>query len=356
MVGTDAFMEFVESIQSEGVELEHKPMGAGTAPKGPIIIEVDNENNKKDIEKLNIEIPVLTPRIYREYKNLEALTPATFGTEKLPYRQFSPAEQREIVFKDITTGEINHTTVLDSDVLTDYRSVIGYFTQVIMKELRLVSGYDVLYGKVKEFITVHLFTQKVEIDNLNTLRNLSELAATKTVIETFKKKINELTVQDKGSAEIRDHIKLNQTRPFVVKDQGFLVPQKSLFNKIVGDSPLELLFASFLEKCPDVLAYAKNYFAVHFSIDYVNAEGDISSYYPDFFVKTNPKEIVIVETKGLEDLDVPLKMARLKEWCQDINASQQKTHFDFVFVEEEEFKKYNPATFAELVGNFKKYK
>jgi len=27
VVGTDAFMEFVESIQAEGVELERKPMG-----------------------------------------------------------------------------------------------------------------------------------------------------------------------------------------------------------------------------------------------------------------------------------------------------------------------------------------
>ena len=60
VVGTDAFMEFVESIKSEGVELERKPMGAGTKPNGPMVIEVDNENTKKDVEKLDIEIPVLT--------------------------------------------------------------------------------------------------------------------------------------------------------------------------------------------------------------------------------------------------------------------------------------------------------
>lgn len=68
VVGTDAFMDFVESIQSEGVELERKPMGAGTAPKTPIIIEVDHDNTRKDIDKLDIEIPVMSPRIYREYK------------------------------------------------------------------------------------------------------------------------------------------------------------------------------------------------------------------------------------------------------------------------------------------------
>jgi len=356
VVGTEAFMDFVESIQSEGVELERKPMGSGTAPKAPIIIEVDNENTKKDVDKLDIEIPVLSPRIYREYKRLEDLEPSSFGCKKIAYRQFSEEEKREIVFKDITTGEISHTTLLDSSAVTDYRSVIGYFTQVIMKDLRLVSGYDVLYGKVKDFVSLHLFDSTVDIDNLNTLRNLSELSATKTIIETFKKKINELTVQDKGSAEIRDHIKLRQTRPFVVKEQGFLVPQKSLFNKIIGDSHLELLFASFLEKCTDVISYAKNYLAVHFTIDYVNEDGNISNYYPDFMVKTGDKDLFIVETKGLEDPDVPLKMARLKKWCEDINASQKKVCFDYVFVDEEDFNKYKPDSFSSLINNFRKYK
>jgi len=356
VVGTDAFMDFVESIQSEGVELERKPMGTGTDPKAPIIIEIDNENTKKDVDKLDIEIPVLSPRIYREYKRLEDLNPSSFNTVKVPYKQFSEEEMREIVFKDITTGEINHTTLLDSSAVTDFRSVIGYFTQVIMKDLRLVSGYDVLYSKVKDFVSSYLFSQQVEIDDLNTLRNLSELEATKTIIETFKKKINELTVQDKGSAEIKDHIKLKQTRPFVVKDQGFLIPQKSIFNKIIGDSHLELIFASFLEKCTDVISYAKNYMAVHFNIDYVNADGNISNYYPDFIVKTDEKHIFIIETKGLEDLDVPLKTARLKKWCEDINKAQKKISFDFVFVDEEEFNKYKPDSFESLVRNFRKYK
>ena len=356
VVGTEPFMDFVESIKSEGVELERKPMGAGTAAHAPIIIEVDNENVKKDVDKLDIEIPVLTPRIYREYKRLEDLALDSFDNKKIEYKKFSEAEMREIIFKDITTGEINHSTYLDSAAVTDYRSVIGYFAQVIMKDLRLVSGYDILYGKVKEFIGQYLFTSAVDIDDLNTIRNLSELEATKTIIETFKKKINDLTIQDKGSAEIRDYIKLRQTRPFVVKEQGYLMAQKSVFNKIVGDSHLELLFASFLEKCDDIISYAKNYFAVNFRIDYVNADGNISNYYPDFIVKTSPKEIYIVETKGLEDLDVPLKMERLKKWCEDINATQNKIRFDYVFVEEEEFEKYAPKSFGELVNNFRKYK
>ena len=352
VVGTDAFMDFVESIQAEGVELERTAMGIGAKPKTPLVVEIDNENKKKDIEALDIAIPVLTPRIYREYKNLAGLDTSGFGHQPVPCRQFSQNEQREIVFRDVTTGEVTHSTILDTTGVADYRNVIGYFARIIMKELRLVSGYDVLFGKVKEFVHVELFDRTVDLEHPNTLRNLSEPAATKTLIETFKKAINALTVRDKGDAEIRDTIKLRQTRPFVVKDQGYLVPKKSIFNRVIGDSSLELQFANFLENCPDIVSYAKNYFAVHFKLDYVNADGNIANYYPDYIVKKSNSEIFIVETKGLKDLDVTPKWERLKQWCADLNAIQSATTYSHLFVSEETWQKYTPHSFAEAVNLF----
>jgi len=363
VIGTEAFMEFVESIQAEGVELERKAMGEGTGPKTPLVVEVDKENERKDIAALDIEIPVLTPRVYREYKNLGDLDIAAMGHQRVLYLQFSEEEQREIVFKDIVNGEIMHTTILDTAGVADYRSVIGFFAQSLMKELRLEyrkgstpRGYDALYGKVKAFVKEELFDRPVELEDPNTLRNLSEPAATKTLIETFKKAINALTVRDKGDAEIRDTIKLRQTRPFVAKDQGYLVPKKSVFNRIIGDSQLELRFAGFLEDCSDVVSFAKNYLAVHFKLDYVNAGGDISNYYPDFMVKLSDKRIVIVETKGQEDLDVPLKMARLAQWCEDVNRVQKDVAYDFVYVDEDSFQKYKPTSFRQLLEAFREYK
>ena len=356
VVGTNAFMDFVESIQAEGVVLERKAMGEGTAPKTPLVVEIDKENDKKDIDALDIEIPVLTPRVYREYKNLNDLDVAALGHRRVACLQFSEEEQREIVFKDITNGEITHTTILDTAGVADYRSVIGYFAQTVMKELRLVSGYDVLYGKVKAFVQDELFDRPVELESPNTLRNLSEPATTKMLIESFKKAINALTVQDKGNAEIRDTIKLRQTRPFIAKDQGYLVPKKSVFNRIIGDSQLELRFAGFIEDCSDVLSYAKNYLAVHFKLDYVNSDGDISNYYPDFLVKLTDGRIVVVETKGQEDLDVPLKVQRMRQWCEDINGMQSDVIYDFVYVDEEGFKKYEPKLFADLLAGFREYK
>ena len=201
-----------------------------------------------------------------------------------------------------------------------------------------------------------LFDREVDLESPNTLRNLSELVAIKTLLDTFKQAINALTVLDKGDAEIRDTIKLRQTRPFVTKEQGYLVAKKSVFNRIVGDSHLELLFAGFLEDCDDIISYAKNYLAVRFKLDYINKDGEISNYYPDFIVKQSKTKVVIIETKGQEDLDVPLKMARLRQWCEDINNAQNKVNYDYIFVDQESYEKYKPKSFKQLLDGFREYK
>jgi type III restriction enzyme len=352
VVGTDAFMEFVESIKNEGVEFERKPMGEGTGPKTPLMIEVDTENERKNLDALDIALPRLTPRVYREYKNLSDLDESAMGHEKVLYQEFTEEEQREIVFKDVTTGTVTHTTILDTAGVADYRSVLGYFAHTIMKDLRLVSGYDVLYGKVKSFVRSELYGREVELEAPNTMRNLSELASTRTILESFKKAINALTVREKGDAEIRDHIKLRETRPFVVKEQGYVVSKKSVFNRTIGDSRLELEFASFLENCADVESYAKNYLAVGFKLDYVKADGDISNYYPDFVVKVVGGDIWLVETKGREDLNDPGKWERLQQWCSDASRLDSGQQYRALFVREEDWERYKPKSFRDAVVVF----
>lgn len=348
VIGTDAFMQFVEEIKSQGVELEHVKMGAGSKAKMPLVVEIDKEDKSKDIEELDIEIPVLTPRIQREYKNLSGLDLQKFIFKPVELKEFSDEEKRQIVFKALTEEDkVHHVTDL-AMTNPDYRSVVGYFTQSIQKDLRLVSGYDVLYGKVKDFISNELFGKNVQLEDMNVLRNLSEVTSRRTIIETFKKEINELTVVDKGEAEISNHIKISKTRPFVVKDQGYIMAKKSLFNRIVGDSHLELEFAGFLDKADDVVSFAKNFFAVQFKIDYKNADGEISNYYPDFLVKTVNGDIYVVETKGLEDLDVAPKRRRLQQWCDDVNAQQKKHIYKELFVTEDDFRKYKANSFTEL--------
>ena len=353
VIGTPAFMEFVESIKAEGVDLEKRSMYETSKPVAPTVVEIDNKNSKKDIAKLDIELPILTPRIQREYKNLADLNIAKFQFKKIKIKKFSDEEKKEITFKTVIDDERHHTTILDSNIEPNYQSAVGFFAQAIMKELRLFGCYDILFGKVKEFVSDHLFTEKIVLEDLNILKNLSELEATKTIRETFKKEINNLTVKDVGDAEVKNYIKVSDSQPFVVNDQAYLLPKKSVFNKIVGDSQLELDFADFLERCDDIVSFAKNYSQINFRIDYRNADNSISYYIPDFFVKVDDKTIYIIETKGREDLNDLAKIKRLKQWCEDANERQKKIEYKMLYVKQDKWEKYKPKDFRELVECFK---
>jgi type III restriction enzyme len=259
-------------------------------------------------------------------------------------------------------GEVDHTIDLDGAGPGDYRSVVAFFARQFLKDLRLVGGYDQLYPKVRDFMRDYLFDRVVDLEEPVILRNLSEPEVGKLLFDHFRAAINALTIHDSGTSRIEGHIKLRETRPFRTEQRGYVPAKKSVFNKIVGEGAadgLELEFAAFLENtCSDVQSFAKNYMAVAFRLDYVKADGELSTYMPDFIVRTKDTKVWIVETKGREELDVPQKMARLKQWCADASAAaaaESGPSYGFVYVDEESFKKHRPASFAGLVKSFVEY-
>ncbi len=366
VMGTPAFMDFVESIQSEGVSFDRVPMGKGTERHESLIVEVDAENDTKDVEALDIALPRLTRRYQREFKNLAVLDPATFGNRTLSLKPFTPEETREIVFKTMLDAEVHHTIALDGTGVADYRSVVAFFARQLLKDLRLVGGYDVLYPKVRDFMRERLFAPSpVDLEDPVILRNLSEPEAGKILYDAFKVAINALTIEQTGTTRIEDRIRLRDTRPFRTDYRQHVIPKKSLFNKIVGEpraGNFELRFAYFLEAAPDVSAFAKNYLAVGFRLDYVRANGDLANYHPDFIVRTADDVVWLVETKGREELDLPQKMARLKQWCADATAAESaeggvpSRRYDFVYVDQVGFEEHRPMTFAALAASFTDFK
>jgi len=370
VMGTPAFMDFVESIQSEGVTFERVPMGRGIARRESLIVEVDAENKDKNLDALDISLPRLTRRYHREFKNLDALDPAQFGNPRLPLKPFTPEETREIVFKTMLDDEMHHTITLDGIGPADYHSVVAFFAHQLLKDLHLVGGYDVLYGKVKTFMREHLFSPSpVNLEDPVVLRNLSEPDAGKILYDAFKSAINALTIQERGDTRIEGRIRLKEMRPFRTDYRAHLDATKSIFNRVVGEphsGGFELRFADFLEKAPDVQAFAKNYLAVGFKLDYVKTNGDLANYIPDFIARTTDGVIWLIETKGRAELDLPQKMARLKQWCADATTAEKaaggspEQRYDFLFIDQTPFVRWfegqGVKTFASLAASFTEYR
>ncbi|EQD69508.1 Type III restriction protein res subunit, partial [mine drainage metagenome] len=187
-------------------------------------------------DELDIAVPRLTRRYNREFKDLSELEPEHFGNAKLPIKPFTPEQTREIVFKTMLDSEVDHTVQLDGTGPGDYRSVVAFFAHQILKDLRLVGGYDQLYPKVKIFIRKHLFTSPVDLEDPAILRNLSEPEVAKTLFDHFRAAINALTIYESGSSRIDGYIRLRDTRPFRTEPRRFLPAKKSVFNRIVGEA------------------------------------------------------------------------------------------------------------------------
>ncbi len=110
--------------------------------------------------------------------------------------------------------------------------------------------------------------------------------------------------------------------------------------------------ARFLDGCPDLISFAKNSQGTGFKIEYQNADGGIGNYVPDFLVKQTAHTVWIVETKGREVLDDPLKWARLQQWCEDATAEHGGRTYNPLFVRQEDWEMYPPKDFGEMCRTF----
>ena len=347
IIGSSAFIDFVKEVEKEGVKLDRKAMNDATAPQAPVVVFIDRDN--KEVDALDISVPVLSRRFSLDFSRLQQLRAEDIPCAALSYKTYPANASRDIIFRDILTGKPSHRTKLGDGTVGDYSRVIGYFARRVMATHRFFSGYDFFYEVVRDFIRARLFGKPVDLDATDTVRNLAEPDADKAITEGFANAISGLLTAEEQNVQIEKWLKVSDMRAFPVKPpQNAYTPHKCAQNLIIGDSVLETDFAKFLDDCPDVAAFAKNYFAVNFRLDYVRADGTISNYYPDFIVRDIKGDVWIVETKGRKDENDILKEKRLQQWCADAGklAPAPRT----LLVDEENYRKYPPKTFGALAA------
>ena len=353
IIGSPAFVDFVKEIEKEGIKLEREAMGGRSEAKAPIVIAIDRENAEKNIADLEINVPILSRRFSVDFSKITQLKAEEIPCKAQEYKTYPASAPRKIVFRDVLTGKISHTTQLNDNMVDDYSRVIGYFTLRVMDEQKLFSQYDFLYEVMQDFIRNRLFSKAVDLESADTIRNLAEPSIDKAITEGFSKAITALMTKDTSQTQIQDELKVTSMRPFPIKPPKYsYAPAKSAQNYIAENFSLEYEFAKFLDTCPDVAAFAKNYFATNFRLDYVKTDGKIANYFPDFLVRNNKGEIWIVETKGRKDENDVRKQSRLQSWCKDVRKLMQTPFIGSLFVEEEKYKKYRPAGFSDLIAMF----
>ncbi|OHA06811.1 MAG: hypothetical protein A3B34_02575 [Candidatus Sungbacteria bacterium RIFCSPLOWO2_01_FULL_54_21] len=341
IIGTPAFEEFVRQLEKEQVEFETGSMDEPPAYK---VIYVE----ERKVDQFDIAIPPLTPAIVRESRNIANLTIEKLEKRVVRRKKYKEDEIKNIIFIDALTKEKVDEHAYRMEYPKNPESVISFYTKIVLQQTKNTGQFATLYPVMRDYIQDTLFGEKVDLGDQQILKQLSEPDAQQAVYEVFSDAINNLTLVEQSVESGGEYLKASQANGFEWSGETY-DGEKQIFNLVACDSNYEARFAQFLDRADDVIAYAKNNRYVHFQVEYLSYKGGMRYYYPDFVVRTKDG-MFVVETKGLEDLEVARKDERIKEWCKDASRITGQ-RWQYLKVLEDDFKRYSFNEFKD-VANF----
>ncbi|RLL85438.1 hypothetical protein CN13_07535 [Petrotoga sp. HKA.pet.4.5] len=341
VIGPPGLMDILEELETqEGIKFAEFDTGKSL---NLTTIYVDENKLDKDIE-----IPMLSPRILlREFQldevEVDKLPPVAIPLE-------NKILEMEYVAVDMLKGMEIIKRKWNLPVPQDSKSVIAYYTDQILKQLKIRGVFSSFYPLVKKYVVEKLFSEKVDLDDPRVLYKLSTPEVQEQLTRLFVEAFKDMTFIEKEPEKIY-FIRLSDTPPFPSSKMVYPA-DRCIFNYVPCDNNFELDFAKFLDRAEDVLAFSKIVPKIGFFVEYRDSDGNLKLYYPDFVILTNKNEHLIVETKGREDVDVKHKDKRMKLWCEDATKII-KSKWTFKRINQEDFEKYRFKSIQELISTLK---
>ncbi len=336
VIGPPGLMQIIEELEKEE-NMNFGKVNVNT-PLNITTIYVDMDKISQDIE-----IPVLTNRIIiREFQIDEAVIdkikalslPLENKVLKTTYKAY-----------DMITNVVAVERVWDLPVPKDTKSVIAYYTDIILKQLKLPNMFSDFYPFIKSYVEIKLFDRQVDLNDPRVLYQLSTPEIQQKLVDLFVNSLKDLSFTER-EPNIYDYIKISSTQPFTWTKQVYS-SSKCIFNYVPCDNNLELNFSRFLHSANDVISFCKIVRQIHFLVEYRDSAGDFRVYNPDFIAITKDTNFVL-ETKGREDVDVKFKDKRIVAWCRDASNITGKS-WKFARINEEDFNKYHFENLKDLI-------
>jgi len=348
VIGNNAFLSFVEQLErEEQIQLQTFELGKDKLQ----IVTIMPDETKKDKD---IAIPILSPILSRKKsiaEEIAKLDVSSLDCPILPLREDDEAAKkfRYEGYDILTLQKLIEREYSIPEPQTS-EEVIGYYARRIAQELKLPSQFAVLVPKVREFLETKAFGGKVNLDDPAIIRAMSGSVAQYVTVRTFVGALKGVIVEQLEPQVLHEGRWLSETPPFPYSRQTFPAT-KTVFNLVPCANEFELEFAKFLEDAPDVDRFAKIPEPFGFAIEYIDAQGNLRYYEPDWVVVTTNGTHFLVETKGLEDVNVPRKDERAKIWCEDATRLTG-VQWRYLKVLQSEFSKLQPTRFEDLIIAF----
>lgn len=347
IIGNKAFMDFVEDLE----KLEDLKFDTFQVGKDKLrILTVMPLESKREFD---IGIPEISPMLTRKKslaEEIAAIDVMQFQINPLPLKAKHLAEIKTFIYegRDILTDEKLLERLYAVPQAQTAEEVIGYYARRIAQNVKLPSQFAALAPKIREFFERKAFGQTVDLSDPTTVKAMSSNLAAFVTVKEFEKALREKIVEPQEPQLISAARRLSATPPFPTSKK-VLEARKTVFNYTPCDNEYEYAFAQFLEKAPDVQAFAKLPEPFGFCIPYTDTLANIRNYYPDFIAVTEDGSRWIVETKGREDADVWRKDQAAHDWCVAARALTS-INWHYLKVPQSDFETLHPETFAELVA------
>jgi type III restriction enzyme len=226
--------------------------------------------------------------------------------------------------------------------------VIGYYARRIAQDVKLPSQFAALAPKVREFLERKAFGESVNLNDAGILKAISSNVAQYVTVKTFVEALRKMVVEELQPQLLHAGRELSETPPFPWS-RPTLAAGKCIFNLVPCDNEFEKTFARFLENAEDVLRFAKLPEQFGFAVEYTDSAGNLRYYEPDFVALTSDGTQYIVETKGLEDVNVANKDRAAQLWCENTTKLTGKP-WAYLKVLQAEYNRLQPTEFADLVA------
>jgi len=311
----EAFRQFWDhELREEGLEIERVPVERLHPTIQTVLVDKSKLDYEVEIPKLSATLTIKVPDISQINPHelpahpLDLPLPGAISEDPLQYRG-----------RDMLTREVVDEAEFERDFPADPAGYLNVLARLVLRECRLANlsdGFAKLAPLMKSYIEGVMFSGQADMDDHRVMMRLNRSDAKTLLFNTFVEAIRNLSIVEREATPTGEWIRVSETEPFPTT-RSVLPAKKTVFNLTPCDSSLEERFTRWLDDgASDVLAFAKNEPAVHFEIPYVSAGGGIRYYRPDFVIRT-PQAMYVVETKGLETLEVPRKDQRMAQWCRD---------------------------------------
>ena len=346
IIGNAAFINFVEQLEEE------EDLQLDTWQIGKDKLQITIIKPEPDKAEYDIALPTLSPILARTsslQEEIETLELASiYNGEPLPVTTSDDVERTFLYEgKDLLTSETLFERIYTIPTPQTSQEVVAYYANIIAKEAKLPSQFAALAPKVRDFLKFRAFGREVDLDSPEALRAISQRLHQMVTIKAFLDVLREKLVQPQEPVLEGVGRKLSSIEPFPWSNNAPAC-RKTVFNRVPCDSNFEADFARFLDKAPDVARFAKLPLQFGFSIPYTDTRGNLRHYYPDFVVVDHDGVSYLVETKGLEDIEVTRKDRSAIIWTEQATALTGQA-WRYVKVLQGGFQDLTPAAFADCV-------